>query len=109
MHSDTPVLSVLVTASPPPSDMNIPLRSNRPTHTNILLTLIRLEPQLTDMLITLNIPHIPGSPEAVAVGGEDLDFETAKYGSAVEEGRKVVEAAISSLTVKDWGLFGPRG
>ena len=101
------VFFLLATTTPPPPDPTRPSRPNTPIHTHILLTLIRLEPQFTDMLITLNIPHIPGSPEAIAVGGEELDFEKGKYGSAIEEGKKVMDAVGNSLLVKDWGLFAP--
>ncbi|KAL9131900.1 MAG: hypothetical protein Q9217_000260 [Psora testacea] len=103
------VLSLLVTTTPPAPEPDMLPRPNTPTHTDILLTLIRLELQLTDMLVALNIPHITGSPEAVAVGGEERDFEKGKYGSAIDEGNKVMEKVVRSLLVKDWGLFGPGG
>ena len=65
---------------------------------------------MTDMVISLNIPHVPGGPEVAAEeGGEEVDFESGKYGSAVEEGRGVLGEALRTLKVRDWGLFGPGG
>lgn len=70
------------------------------------MTLIRLGPQSTDMSITLNIPHIPGGPEAALEEGGDIDYEKGKYGPVVEEGKSIMDEVGKTLIVKDWGLFG---
>lgn len=57
------------------------------------------------MVITLNIPHIPGESEAE----EGVDFAAGKFGRAVEEGRGVMEEVAGTLVVREWGLFGGQG
>lgn len=56
------------------------------------------------MVITLNIPRIPGEGERT--DDEEIDFENGRFGRAVEEGRRTVEEFCQTLQVKDWGLIG---
>ena len=85
-------------------------RANTPKFVHVFLTLIRLEQQMTDMLVVLNVPHVPGGPEAAArEAGEEVDFEKGIWGSAIEEGREVLGEVLKGLEVRDWGLFGPGG
>lgn len=58
------------------------------------------------MAITLNVPHIPGGPEAAIEEGEDIDYEKGSYGPAIEEAKKIMGEVSRTLVVKDWGLFG---
>ena len=55
----------------------------------LYLTLIRLVEQATDLLVTLNIPTIPDSPE-------EQDKSVI---------RDVVSKVVTSFEVKDWNLF----
>ena len=67
---------------------------------------------MTDVLVSLNVPHVPEAPEAAAAGeegGEEADFESGKFGTAVEEGKEVLGEVLKTLKVRDWGLFGPGG
>ncbi|KAL8683985.1 MAG: hypothetical protein Q9186_000015 [Xanthomendoza sp. 1 TL-2023] len=73
-----------------------------PKFVAIIMTLIRLEPQSTDIVVTVNIPHIPGHQEY----GDDMNFEEGKFGRLVEEGVRVRDEVWKSLEVRDWGLFG---
>lgn len=66
--------------------------------------MIRLVEKSTDIIVTVNIPHIPGHQEPTP--GEDVNFEEGKYSSLVEEGAKIMEEIWKSLEVRDWGLFG---
>ena len=60
-----------------------------PIYITMYFTLIRLEAQATDIVITLNVPTITGSPET-------LDESVA---------RDVVSKVVQSFEVKDWNLF----
>jgi hypothetical protein len=67
----------------------------------IMLTLIRLVDQETDMLVTINVPHVPGSYEAGSV-----DLEHGKMGPLLELAGKWRERVLESFEVREWGLFG---
>lgn len=66
-----------------------------------MLTLIRLEEQKTDMLVTINVPHIAGQYEAGSV-----DLENGKMGSFLEQAGKWREKVLGSFEIREWGLFG---
>lgn len=67
----------------------------------ILLTLIRLEAQKTDMLVTVNVPHVAGQYEAGSV-----DLEHGKMGPVLELAGKWRKRVLETFEVKEWGLFG---
>lgn len=88
-----------------------------PTSTTILLTLIRLVSKSTDLVITINLPHLPAEVDAVdgtiasgtLSGGENresVDFENRHFGSFVEEGMKVRDEVLRTLRIENWSLFG---
>ncbi|MCJ1424638.1 multicopy suppressor of ts gsp1, partial [Sticta canariensis] len=140
--SPTPTLCLLATASPPPappsssqqepgiatttSPQPDPVGPPR-TSTAILLTLIRLRPQSTDLLLTINVPfrhplqvpsgdpsssstlyssnqtngdHLPRPPP-----DEGINFQTFNYVPLVEEGLVIRDRLLQSLVVRDWSLF----
>lgn len=66
-----------------------------------MLTLVRLVKQETDMLITINVPHIAGQFEAGSV-----DLEHGKMGALLEQAGKWRERVLETFEVKEWGLFG---
>ncbi|KAL8784454.1 MAG: hypothetical protein Q9213_003977 [Squamulea squamosa] len=90
------------TTTPPPAT-NGNVRAKTPTFTAVILTLIRLVGQSTDILVTVNIPHIPGHQEP---SDGEVNFDEGKFGTLVEEGVKIRDEVWRSLEVKDWGLFG---
>ncbi|KAL8756793.1 MAG: hypothetical protein Q9184_004384 [Pyrenodesmia sp. 2 TL-2023] len=100
---DTPCYTLLATTTPPPVPNGNPNRPLTPTFTAIILTLIRLVPQSTDIVVTINIPHIPEEQEP---SDGAVNFEGGKYGSLVEEGVRVRDELWRTLEVKDWELFG---
>ncbi|KAL8675405.1 MAG: hypothetical protein Q9168_000236 [Polycauliona sp. 1 TL-2023] len=105
LKPNTPCYTLLATTTPPPAaDGNV--RAKTPSFTAVLLTLIRLVAESTDIVMTVNIPHIPGHQEPP--DGE-INFEEGKYGSLVEEGFKIRNELCSSLEVRDWRLFGGGG
>ena len=81
------------------------------------MTLIRLKPQNTDLVITLNIPQMPdgeGKSSAndddnddVVVHGEDekLEQKPEMAVAVVEEGKQIMEEVLKTLQVRDWALF----
>ncbi|KAL8928553.1 MAG: hypothetical protein Q9208_001787 [Pyrenodesmia sp. 3 TL-2023] len=100
---DTPCYTLLATTTPPPATNGNANRPLTPTFTAIILTLIRLVPQSTDLVVTINIPHILGEQEP---SDGAVNFEEGRYGSLVEEGIRVRDEVWRTLEVKDWGLFG---
>ena len=81
------------------------------------MTLVRLVSKSTDLVITINLPHIPGQADTSAPGAvsgllsgqgkeEDVDFGRGQYGSWVEEGIRVRDEVLRTLKIEDWGLFG---
>ena len=61
---------------------------------------------MTDVVVTLNMPNIPGSQELVTQG-EDVDFDSGEFGNGITQGRVLMDKVLNSLEVKDWSLFGP--
>ncbi|KAL8732165.1 MAG: hypothetical protein Q9166_002912 [cf. Caloplaca sp. 2 TL-2023] len=99
---NTPCYTLFATTTPPPAT-NGNARALTPAFTAIILTLIRLVPQSTDIVVTINIPHIPGHQEP---SDGEVKFEEGKFGSLVEEGLRIKDEVWKSLEVRDWGLFG---
>ncbi|KAL8932525.1 MAG: hypothetical protein Q9216_006798 [Gyalolechia sp. 2 TL-2023] len=100
---NTPCHTLLATTTPPPAPNGNIQRPLTPKFTAIILTLIRLVPQATDIVVTINIPHIPGQQEPSDDGA--VNFEQGKFGSLVEEGVRIRDEVWRTLQVKDWGLF----
>lgn len=102
------VSKLLATTKPPPPDPTRPPRANASTYVVILLALVRLEIQMTDVVVTLNLPNIPGAQELVSEG-ENVNFEEGTFSATIQQGQEVLNEVLKSLEVKDWGLFGPGG
>jgi hypothetical protein len=66
-----------------------------------MLTLIRLVDQKTDILVTINVPHVIGQYDAGSV-----DLEHGKTGLLLEQAARWRERVLESFEVRDWGLFG---
>lgn len=69
--------------------------------TALIITLIRLEKVKTDVVITINVPHIKGEYDE-----DDVDLELGNkgelIGKAIEHAAKIWE----SFAIKNYGLFG---
>jgi hypothetical protein len=59
----------------------------------MLVTLVRLKKQATDLLVTVNVPGLVG-------GGEESERE------GMVAAVRITERICASLDIKDWGLFG---
>lgn len=75
-------------------------RANEPDFVGLLVTVIRLESVKTDVVVSVNVPHIAGQ-----YARADVDLEKDKVGALLETARIVKESALASFEVKDWGLF----
>ena len=79
---------------------NAPGRQSKEDFTGTLLTLVRLEKQKTDLLLVVNVPHIPGEYDK-----DDINLEAGQVGKLIEDGAKIRERILDSFEVKDYGLF----
>jgi len=108
-----PAFTVVASTAP----ANPPSTPNTPTSTTILMTLIRLVSKSTDLVITINLPHIPAeegqtttsaaSGNTSGVGSRDgTEPDNGLSGKLVEDGLKVRDEVLRTLTIHDWNLFG---
>lgn len=94
----TPLYTLLATSPPGGKQVG---RANEPDFVAILLTMIRLKDQKTDILVTVNVPHVKGSYEAGSV-----DLEHGKMGKLLEKAVEWRQKVLGSFEVREWGLFG---
>lgn len=73
----------------------------QPDFTGILMLLIRLEKQTTDIVTTVNVPHVPGEYEK-----EGVELEKGRMGRLMEDAVEVKKKIVETFEVRDWGLFG---
>lgn len=95
---DIPAYTLIATKTPPvdPSQS----KSAAPDFTAIILTLLRLEKELTDILITINVPHIKGEYDE-----EEIDLELGKQGQLIGDAVEYAARIWDTFQVKDWNLF----
>lgn len=65
--------------------------------TVIQLILIRLVSQETDIVISVNVPHVPGENR-----DQDVDVTAEKMATA----KGIRDQILQTFEVRDWGLFG---
>jgi hypothetical protein len=65
-----------------------------------VLNLIRLEKESTDILITINVPHIRGE-----YSEEDVDLQLGKQGRLISDAVEFAAKIWETFKIKDWGLF----
>ena len=66
-----------------------------------MLTLARLEAQKTDVVITVNVPHIAGQ-EAVSMA----DLQTGTMGKQLDAALLYRNHILETFEICDWKLFG---
>jgi len=71
-----------------------------PDFTAIILTLVRLEREKTDILVTINVPHIKGEYDE-----DEVDLELGKQGKLIGDAVDYAAKIWETFKVKDWGLF----
>lgn len=95
--SHTPAYTLFATSTPPASAV---AKAKAPDFTGILLTLVRLEKQATDIVISINAPHAPGEYDK-----HEVDPATGKNGKLLEAATKYRERILQTFEIKDWDLF----
>ncbi|KAI1771581.1 Mog1p/PsbP-like protein [Hypoxylon cercidicola] len=68
--------------------------------TAFIITLVRLEREKTDLLITINVPHIHGEYDE-----EDIDLELGKQGKLIGDAVDYAAKIWETFKIKDWNLF----
>ncbi|RDW73797.1 hypothetical protein BP5796_07239 [Coleophoma crateriformis] len=99
----TPAYTLIATQTPPP-----PARGGgdeagsaaAPDFTAIVLNLIRLEDESTDILITINVPHIRGEYTE-----EEVNLQMGMQGKLIENAVEIAARIWETFKIKDWGLF----
>ncbi|KAI0906962.1 hypothetical protein F4823DRAFT_605224 [Ustulina deusta] len=105
LDEDIPAYTLIATLTPyvPPStetDSASAPRANAPDFTAIILTLVRLEREHTDLLITVNVPHIRGEYDE-----DEVDLQLGKQGQLIGDAVDYASRIWESFMVEDWGLF----
>jgi len=92
-----PAYTLIATQTPPPDPNS---RTPAPDFTAIVLNLIRLEKESTDILITINVPHIRGE-----YSEDEVDLQLGKQGKLISDAVDISAKIWETFKVKDWGLF----
>ncbi|KAK4549074.1 hypothetical protein LTR36_007530 [Oleoguttula mirabilis] len=93
----TPAYTLLATSPPGAKQRG---RANEPEFVGILLTMIRLVEQKTDLIIAINVPHVAGTYDEA-----EVDLAGGKYGKLIEAAMGLREKVVETLEIRDWGLF----
>ena len=94
---ETPCYTLFAT-SPPGSKQRG--RPNEPDFVGILLTMIRLEQQKSDIIAAINVPHISGQYTPT-----EVDPEKGKHGALLEQAIQYRQKLMETFEIKDWNLF----
>lgn len=62
--------------------------------------MLRLEKESTDILVTINVPHIKGEYDEA-----DVDLELGKQGKLIGDAVEYAARIWETFKVKDWTLF----
>lgn len=97
-RSKYPAYTLIATQTPQASQPRD--RSSAPDFTAIIMTLLRLEKYETDILITINVPHIKGE-----YNEEEVDLQLGRQGKLIGDAVEYSAQIWKSFKIKDWGLF----
>ncbi|KAI1412683.1 Mog1p/PsbP-like protein [Hypoxylon sp. FL1857] len=105
LDDDIPAYTLIATVAPPKADSTSSSTGDeRPAtktdFTAIILTLVRLEREKTDLLITINVPHIKGEYDE-----DEVDLQLGKQGKLIGDAVDYAAKIWETFKVKDWGLF----
>ncbi|KXH52431.1 ran-interacting Mog1 protein [Colletotrichum salicis] len=102
LSTDIPAYTLIATQTPQVSKPSSSSRSSSsaPDFTAIILTLVRLEKESTDILVTINVPHIKGEYDEA-----DVDLELGKQGKLIGDAVEYAARIWETFKVKDWTLF----
>ncbi|KAG5985310.1 hypothetical protein E4U55_006790 [Claviceps digitariae] len=99
LEPEHPAYTLIATQTPKVGDSRS--SASAPDFTAIIMTLLRVEKYKTDILITINVPHIKGEYDE-----EDVDLELGKQGKLIGDAVEYSARIWETFKVKDWGLFG---
>ncbi|SPO05077.1 related to MOG1 - required for nuclear-protein import [Cephalotrichum gorgonifer] len=97
LGDEIPAYTLIATQSP---NVEQSKGTSAPDFTAIILTMVRLEKESTDIIITINVPHIKG--EYVE---DEVDLELGKQGVLIGDAVEYAGRIWDTFKVKDWGLF----
>jgi hypothetical protein len=92
-----PAYTLIATQSPKAGERP---DASGPDFTAIILTLVRLEKVSTDIVITINVPHIKGE-----YNEDEVDMELGKQGVLIGDAVEFAGRIWDTFKVKDWTLF----
>ncbi|KAK8222097.1 hypothetical protein M8818_000267 [Zalaria obscura] len=75
-------------------------RGKAPDFTGILLTLVRLEKQKTDVVVSINVPHPPGEYDP-----DEVDPAKGKHGRLLDAALLYRDRILRTFEIRDWDLF----
>ncbi|KAK3319798.1 hypothetical protein B0T19DRAFT_271956 [Cercophora scortea] len=99
LSSNIPAYTLIATQTPS-IDPREPHRAAAPDFTALILTLVRLEKESTDILITINVPHIKGEYDE-----DEIDLALGKQGELIGDAVEYAAKIWESFEVRDWNLF----
>ncbi|PNY30031.1 Uncharacterized protein TCAP_00098 [Tolypocladium capitatum] len=99
LESKPPAYTLIATQTPKVGQARD--RTSTPDFTAIIMTLLRLERNKTDILITINVPHIKGEYDEA-----EVDLELGKQGKLIGDAVGYSARIWETLKIKDYGVFG---
>ncbi|KAF2769113.1 Mog1p/PsbP-like protein [Teratosphaeria nubilosa] len=93
----TPAYTLLATSPPGEKQRG---RQNEPDFIGILLTMVRLVQQKTDLIVAINVPHVPGNYDKA-----EVDPASGKQGKLLHEAEEIRKQVMETFEVIDWSLF----
>ncbi|KAL2139678.1 hypothetical protein VTI28DRAFT_4848 [Corynascus sepedonium] len=101
LGDETPAYTLIATQTPQaPSNPDESRRASAPDFTALILTLLRFEKEQSDVLITINVPHIKGEYDE-----DEVDLALGKQGELIGDAVEYAARIWSTFKVKDWRLF----
>ncbi|KAJ9149151.1 Mog1p/PsbP-like protein [Coniochaeta hoffmannii] len=97
LDDDLPAYTLIATQTPKSGSKE---RSSAPDFTALILTLLRLEKESTDILITINVPHIKGEYDE-----DEVDLALGKQGELIGDAVEYAAKIWESFKIRDWNLF----
>lgn len=101
---NTTSYTLLATSNPNTTPNNPSTSTTSPAKysdfTAILLTLVRLVDQKTDIAISINVPHLHGDYDVSVI-----DMQAGRYGGLIERAMRYREEILRTFEVMEWGLF----
>lgn len=95
--ADLPAYTLIATQTPKSSSDE---RSTAPDFTALILTLVRLEKVSTDILVTINVPHIKGEYDE-----DEVDLALGKQGELIGDAVEYASKIWETFKIRDWNLF----